>query len=69
MSDRLSRVKKLAEAVQKYADDEKKRIENEVKVLEAILEKRTGGNGIQAVSLRVVSAAAENDLKAYLEDA
>jgi hypothetical protein len=67
MSDRASRVQKLADAVKDYTKKEKTRIENEVKVLEAILKGRTGGAGVQASSNKVVEAVAKNDLKSYLE--
>lgn len=66
MTDRTSRVQALADAVKDYTAKEKKRIENEVKVLEAILSGRTGGAGVQASSTAVVAAVAQNDLKSYL---
>lgn len=46
---------------------EKKRLENEVKVLEAVLQGRTAGAGIQANSVATVQAVAESDLAAYLK--
>lgn len=67
MSERSERVKKLADAVEKYATNEKTRIENEVKVLEAILKGRTGAAGVQQSSTDVVEAVAKFDLKSYLE--
>ena len=67
MSDRASRVQALADAVKDYTKKEKTRIENEVKVLEAILKGRTGGAGVQASSTKAVEAVAKNDLKSYLE--
>jgi len=66
MSDRASRVQALADAVKEYAGKEKTRIDNEVKILEAILNGRTGGAGVQASSTKVVEAVASNDLQAYL---
>lgn len=67
MSDRSSRVQALADAVKDYTKKEKTRIENEVKVLEAILDGRTGGAGVQQSSTAVVEAVAKFDLKSYLE--
>lgn len=66
MSERSDRVQKLADAVKDYTKKEKTRIENEVKVLEAVLSGRTGGAGVQKSSTAVVEAVAKNDLKAYL---
>ena len=66
MSDRASRVQALADAVKEYTGKEKTRIENEVKVMEAILKGRTGGAGVQASTVAVVEAVAKNDLQAYL---
>ena len=66
MSDRASRVQTLADAVKDYAKKEKTRIENEVKVLTAILDGRTGGAGVQKATAAAVEAVAKNDLDAYL---
>jgi len=66
MSDRASRVQALADAVKEYTKKEKTRIENEVKVMEAVLKGRTGGKGVQASTTKVVEAVAYNDLQAYL---
>lgn len=64
---RSSRLQQLADATKQYVDSEKKRIENEVKVLESVLSGRTAGAGIQANSVAVVQAVAESDLSAYLK--
>ena len=66
MSDRASRVQALGDAVKEYAKKEKTRIENEVKVLEKILDGRTGGAGVQKSTAEAVEAVAKNDLNAYL---
>lgn len=66
MSDRASRVQALADAVKEYTKKEKTRIENEVKVMEAVLKGRTGGSAVQASTTAVVEAVAKNDLQAYL---
>lgn len=66
---RSSRLDDLNSAVKDYVKAEKKRIENEVKVLEAVLKGRTAGAGIQANSVAVVQAVAESDLSDYLSGA
>lgn len=66
MSDRATRLQDLETAAKDYIKAERKRAENEVKVLEAILSGRTGGQGIQAVSVRVVTEVANKDLADYL---
>ena len=63
---RSSRLQELKDATDKYVDAEKKRIENEVKVLEAVLKGRTAGAGIQANSVATVQAVAQSDLAAFL---
>ena len=63
---RLERLQDLEKATKEYVKNEKKRIENEVKVLEEVLKGRTAGAGIQANSVTVVAAVAQNDLAAYL---
>jgi hypothetical protein len=68
MATRLERLKKLRDATKEYVATEKKRIENEVSVLEAVLKGRTGGKGIQQNNTAVVSKAAEADLAAYLTE-
>lgn len=64
---RASRLKDLETATKNYVKSEKKRIENEVKVLEAVLKGRTAGAGVQANSVAVVSAVAVSDLAAFLK--
>jgi hypothetical protein len=64
---RSSRLDDLKKATKDYVKNEKKRIENEVKVLEDILKGRTAGAGIQANSVAVVQAVAQSDLTAYLK--
>jgi hypothetical protein len=66
MSSRASRVQDLADAVKDYTKNEKKRIDNEVKLLSAILDGRTGGKGVQKITTKVVKAVAQYDLDAYL---
>lgn len=68
MSDRKSRLKDLQDTAKQYIDAERTRAENEVKVLQAVLDGRTGGAGIQAVSVAVVSAVANSDLADYLKE-
>ena len=67
MAKRTDRIEALESAVKDYVKEEKKRIENEVKVLEAILKGRTGGKGLQKSSASVVAAVAQNDLASYLK--
>lgn len=67
MADRLSRLEALQSTTKDYVKAEKKRIENEVKVLEAVLSGRTGGAGIQKISVAVVDAVANKDLADYLK--
>lgn len=57
----------MQDATKEYVKSEKKRLENEVKVLEAVLDGRTAGAGIQANSVAVVQAVAQSDLSAYLK--
>lgn len=64
---RASRLKDLETATKDYVKSEKKRIGNEVKVLEAVLKGRTAGAGIQANSVAVVSAVALSDLAEFLK--
>lgn len=67
MADRASRLQDLEDAAKDYIKAERTRAENEVKALQAILDGRTGGAGIQAVSVNIVSAVANKDLEAYLK--
>jgi hypothetical protein len=64
---RSSRLQDLQDATKDYVKTEKKRLENEVKVLEAVLKGRTAGAGIQANSVAVVQAVAASDLASYLK--
>lgn len=66
---RSSRLADLETSTKDYVKNEKKRIENEVKVLEAVLTGRTAGAGIQANSVAVVSAVAFADLASFLKGA
>lgn len=66
MASRADRVKALQKTAKEYIAAEKKRVENEVSVLEDILDKRTGGKGIQRVSIKIVQDAADSALTAYL---
>ena len=63
---RIDRLKELETTVKEYVKNEKKRIDNEVSVLEEILKGRTGGAGIQANGVAKIEAVAKNDLAAYL---
>lgn len=64
---RSSRLDALKSATDDYVGKEKTRIENEVKVLEAVLKGRTAGAGIQKNSVAVVSAVAFSDLASFLK--
>lgn len=66
---RAERLQALRDATHEYVAAEKKRIENEVAVLEAVLDGRTAGKGIQAQSTSTVAAVAQSDLTAYLQGA
>jgi hypothetical protein len=63
---RIDRVSELKKTVDEYVAAEKKRIENEVASLEAVLKGRTGGAGVQLEALKVAQSAAANDLAAFL---
>ena len=64
---RAQRIQDLKTAADQYIKEEKTRVENEVQALEAILNGRTGGAGIQQVSVRVVAAVADKDLASFLK--
>lgn len=66
MSTRQERLQSLADTTKEYVANEKKRIEDEVSALEAILKGRTGGAGIQQASTNMVQSVAEDDLASYL---
>lgn len=63
---RLQLLKDLQSAVKSYTAAERKRLQNEVSVMKAILKGRTGGAGIQSLNTQVASAAAKSSLDAYL---
>jgi hypothetical protein len=65
----LTPLSQLKQATKEYVAKERTRLENEAKVLEAILAGRTGGRGIQAVSTTLVAAVARKDLANYLSGA
>lgn len=67
MATRKERVKALKEATLEYIKAERARLENEASVLKAVLDGRTGGKGVQENLVKVVTAAAEADLAAYLK--
>lgn len=66
MSGRVDRLQQLQQTVDDYVSKEQDRINNEVSVLQAILNGRTGGQGIQSVSTAAVAAVANSDLAQYL---
>lgn len=66
MSTRSDRLQQLLSTVQDYVTKEQTRISNEVSVLQSILNGRTGGQGIQAISTQQVTAVAQADLAAFL---
>lgn len=63
---RKQRLEALLSAVNDYIGKERTRLQNEKKSLQAILDGRTGGKGIQKDAQEAVSAAAGNDLNYYL---
>lgn len=64
---RSQRISDLKKAADDYCNSEKKRIENEVSVLNAVLSGRTGGKGIQQAGTSQVQAVAVNDLASFLK--
>lgn len=68
MADRDSRLQDLLNTTKDYVKKEKARIENEVKVLEEILNGRTGGSGVQKSGQAKITAVAQNDLATYLKE-
>jgi uncharacterized protein YqeY len=64
---RLDRLKELQKSLKEYLANERKRLENEVSVLESILDGRTAGKGIQQVNTTTISSVAESDLAKYLK--
>lgn len=68
MADRASRLQDLQDSAKDYIKSERTRAENEVKSLDEILKGRTGGQGIQAVAVKVVAAVSNKDLETYLKE-
>lgn len=66
MANRAQRITELENAVVDYVAKEKTRLENEASVLKGILSGRTGGKGMEKAATKVIAAAAQNDLAAYL---
>jgi hypothetical protein len=66
MSTRTDRINDLESITKQYVQAEKDRLDAEVQVLKAILDARPGGKGISAVTIKVVSEVANNDLSAFL---
>lgn len=65
---RQQRLSELERTAKEYISAERRRAENEVKVLEAILQGRTGGAGIQQVTIKKVAAVANADIASYLKE-
>jgi hypothetical protein len=60
-------LKALQDATNEYVTKEKTRIENEVAVLQAILDGRSAGSGIQSQTTKHVAAVAKAEIYAYLQ--
>lgn len=56
----------LQKATKEYVAKERTRLTNEASVLEAILKGRTGGKGLQTLSIQTMSAVAQKDIEVYL---
>ena len=65
-SERDARLKRLQDATTSYVKEEKKRIDTEVKVLEAVLKGRRGGQGAAGDAAAAASTLAQADLDWYL---
>lgn len=65
--DTLSRITALENAFNEYEASEKKRITNEASVLQAILDGRTGGAGIDRFSIQVIETATRSSIQALLD--
>lgn len=63
-----ARLDRLEKAATDYVEAEKKRIDQEVLILKAILDGRTGGAGVQRFTVGTVDAVAQNDLAFYLAE-
>jgi len=68
MSNRQDRIAQLQTTTKQYIAAEQQRIQNEVSVLQAVLQTRTGGAGIQASGTAVVEAVAQRSLSDFLSD-
>jgi hypothetical protein len=66
-SNRNQRLQSLLQTTQQYVQNEQTTINNQVSVLQAVLNGRTGGAGVQASSTTVVAAVAQNDIAAFLQ--
>jgi hypothetical protein len=58
----LKRVTDLETAFNEYVSREKTRINNEAKVLQAILDGRTGGAGIERFSIQAIETATKSSI-------
>jgi hypothetical protein len=65
-SARAQRVQALQQAVDQYVSQEQTKINNEVQYLQAILQGRTGGQGLQQANTQSITAVAQNSLAAFL---
>jgi hypothetical protein len=65
---RIQRLKDLQQTAKDYIKAERTRATNEVASLNAILNGRTGGKGIQQISVTVVANVANKDLDDYLKE-
>jgi Skp family chaperone for outer membrane proteins len=63
---RVKRLETLKTAVDEYIQKERTRLESEEKSLQAILDGRTGGKGIQKEAQAAASKVAGNDLYFFL---
>ena len=65
---RLDRLQRLQKALEDYVSSEKTRIDQEVSILQAVLNGRTGGAGIQRFSIDVADAVTQGALAYYLAE-
>lgn len=65
--NRLARLQALQMSVDQYVASEQTRIMNEVTALQAILNGRTGGAGVQQSSSAAVTSVAYANIASYLE--
>jgi hypothetical protein len=66
---KIERLTRLQKATDDYVDQELKRIDEEVVVLEDVLKARRAGQGAATDAVAPASAIAEADLDAYLRGA